>query len=98
MMDGLWTPFALEKGDREGFKVGEYECNAFLSTCNLLKISPLAILDVKDKRIGLKPEDYIIRKSGDGLYTYKIMLSLIKDIIVMYHRKGFNFAQGRTAV
>ncbi len=62
--EGFWWKFVLSGGEYKNHKFdgGEIESASFLATCRLAKIPAIALLDVRDERVG----------KGYGKFSYRI--------------------------
>jgi len=80
--EGFWWKFTLSTGryKNHNFDGGEIECASFLSTCRLAKVPAIALLYVRDERIGKGYDrlSYRIAKKEDKARTQENILKLIK--------------------
>jgi len=80
--EGFWWKFTLSTGryKNHNFDGGEIECASFLSTCRLAKVPAIALLYVRDERIGKGYDrlSYRIAKKEDKMRARENILKLIK--------------------
>lgn len=79
---GMWWKFALSEGEykKHAFDGGEIECASFTATCNLAGIPSIALLDVRDERVGkgYGEDAYKIVSQEDKKKAQENILKLIK--------------------
>jgi len=79
---GFWWKFTLSTGHykNHNFDGGEIECTSFISTCRLAKIPAIALLYVRDERVGrgYSRLSYRIAKEEDKTRAQDNILKLVK--------------------